>query len=968
MHSRTPPPPGRGRLPSTCAPWPAWVTVACLLLCASPGATQTTSTSTGVITGTVTDATGGVLTGAAVTLTSPALMGARTTRTTNAGSFRFAALPPGTYTLALAAEGFTPAERVSLYVAAGFTATVDVTMHLREVADEVLVERLAPVVDRHATSLATTFDARQLTDLPGSRTMGSILAATPAVYVSRFDVGGSSADTGVYGAYGTSGFNRPMVEGLSVTGIVPTGFALDFGSFEEVSVGTGAHGPEWHSAGVQMQFISRSGGNRYRGTFYAGYEDRDWQSSNVDDEQVRLGAGSSGGLAPDETNRLWSYYDVNADVGGYVRPDTLWWYFSFRDQETAARQVNFTAAPLRTHVTNYTGKATYRPVAGHTLIGYVQAGRNLQPFRLDPFGPAGGPLSAASAIHASEESTSRQHSWGWIGKLEWNAAVGDLTFVELRGGQFGADRSQTPNGSAPRFEDVVTLAVQGGDRDWQNAYRRHQVLGSVSHFKDGWLGAHHFKAGGEIFLTTETETWRQGYPDDVLHVLRASEPVEVYLFETPSQSESGLWTYSAYVHDSWRPHRRVTLNLGARLDRYRVFLPAQVHPAGRFNPTPQTFATVDEVIAWNLLVPRTGVSYDLTGDGRTVVKAGYGRYTLAPGSVVGFNANPNSNQWWRRYLWADADGSGLWEAGEEGRLLGSRGGVALESLDAGLELPMVTEAAAWFERELPWGIGLRTGVVWRSTSQLFMRSSANRPFTAFTVPVSIADPGTDGRVGTVDDGPAIQGWDLPRSIAELPPVNVVRNVAGAEGRHWTWEISAQRRYSGRWSLLASFAHVWNGDQANIYFGQAVRQNPYPVTPNDLMNAGPDGRYDFTTWTAKVSGTFDGPWDLRVAPLLRHQSGQPFGRTFAARLESGTVRVLAEPMGTRRMDHVTLIDLRVEKGFRVPGERRAAAFIDVYNLLNANPAQNINWSSGSTFLRPLAIVPPRIVRLGARLDW
>ena len=90
-----------------------------------------------------------------------------------------------------------------------------------------------------------------------------------------------------------------------------------------------------------------------------------------------------------------------------------------------------------------------------------------------------------------------------------------------------------------------------------------------------------------------------------------------------------------------------------------------------------------------------------------------------------------------------------------------------------------------------------------------------------------------------------------------------------------------------------------------------------------MNAGPDGRYNFTTWTAKVSGTFDGPWDLRVAPLLRHQSGQPFGRTFAARLEAGTVRVLAEPMGTRRMDHVTLIDLRVEgvsRAGRTPSRR------------------------------------------------
>ena len=108
--------------------------------------------------------------------------------------------------------------------------------------------------------------------------------------------------------------------------------------------------------------------------------------------------------------------------------------------------------------------------------------------------------------------------------------------------------------------------------------------------------------------------------------------------------------------------------------------------------------------------------------------------------------------------------------------------------------------------------------------------------------------------------------------------------------------------------------------------------------------------------------------LRFAPLLRHQSGQPFGRTFTTRLRYGTVRVLAEPMGTRRMDNVTLLDVRVEKGFRLPGGRRVAAFVDVFNLLNANPEQNINWSSGSAFLQPLAIVPPRIARLGARLDW
>ena len=237
-----------------------------LLLGHAPVRGQTVSTATGVIAGGVTDATGAVLSGVTVTLDSPALMGTRSTRTNDTGSFRFPALPPGLYTLTLAVDGFSSIRHADIHLTAGFTATVDVTMGLAAFAEEARVNRPAPVVDRHATSIATTFDARQLANLPGSRTMGSVLSASPPCYVSRFDVGGSSTDTGFYGAYGTYGANRPMVEGLSVSGIVPTGFSLDFGAFEEISVGIGAHGPEWHSPGVQMQFLGKSGGNQYRGT------------------------------------------------------------------------------------------------------------------------------------------------------------------------------------------------------------------------------------------------------------------------------------------------------------------------------------------------------------------------------------------------------------------------------------------------------------------------------------------------------------------------------------------------------------------------------------------------------------------------------------------------------------------------------------------------------------------------------
>jgi hypothetical protein len=85
------------------------------------------------------------------------------------------------------------------------------------------------------------------------------------------------------------------------------------------------------------------------------------------------------------------------------------------------------------------------------------------------------------------------------------------------------------------------------------------------------------------------------------------------------------------------------------------------------------------------------------------------------------------------------------------------------------------------------------------------------------------------------------------------------------------------------------------------------------------------------------------------------------------LNIGSLTVLAEPIGTRRMAHVTLFDMRVEKAFALGAGRRLSAFVDGFNLLNANPEQNIIWASGA-FQRPLAVVPPRIARIGAEFDW
>ena len=333
-----------------------------------------------------------------------------------------------------------------------------------------------------------------------------------------------------------------MVEGINVAGILAIGLPLDYGSYDEVSVLTAAHGPEWSAPGVHMQFVVKSGGNQYRGGLYADYEHRGWQSFNIDENQIGRGAQGGGGLAPREANRAWGYHDLNADVGGYIVPDRVWWYSSVREQDVSARQVNFPVKPVQTHLTTYSGKATYRVTGNNTLTAFGQLGRNHQPNRLDPFGPAGGSLSGTTAVNESADATADQNANGSIVKAEWNAVVRDSVFFEARVGAFRTRVSQEPNGTAPRFEDIGTQIVRGGNRHWEQALRRDQVFGSVSYFKDGWFGNHQIKLGGEILGMTQDEIWRTSYPGDVLHVLRDGTPLEVYLFGTPSTSESGLWT------------------------------------------------------------------------------------------------------------------------------------------------------------------------------------------------------------------------------------------------------------------------------------------------------------------------------------------------------------------------------------------------------------------------------------------
>ena len=930
--------------------------MACVLGLPAVATAQFAGAGTGSIVGVVKDPAGLPVRAVEVSITGPSLMGVRTTSTREDGGYRFVWLTPGDYVITFASPGFESVRKEE-HISLGRTMTIDVSLLIAAPREEVLV---AGTLDRHSVAISQSFDARTLARIPSSRSLGGLLASTHAIMLPSAEVGGGMGIvSGANGAYGRSNAPRHTMENLVVTGLFGAGFVPDYGALEEVSVVTAGFGAEWASAGIHTDITTKSGSNQYRGTLYAAAEHRWVQSMNVDADQILRVSKAGGGVLPRDVNQLWSNNDLNADVGGFLQKDRVWWYSSFRRESVEARLVNFDVVPYATKMTNYSGKATVRLSPGHRLIAYGQLGINDQPNNLDAF-------TVSNAVNETIDSTANQRNTTWLWKTEWNASMSDSVLFELRAGQFANDTAIAPHSSALRYEDVEAFVVRGGGREYEGVTRRNQVNGAASVFFKNRTGQHALRIGGDVMRFSVTDTYF-GYPENVLHVLRSGRPYQVYLFRSPTHSKVAVWTWSAYVSDSWQLGHRLTITPGLRYDGAQLTLPAQSGPPGSDHTE---FPAIPNLAHWNRLSPRLSAVFDISGDGRLLGKVSYNRFSVPPNASVAINANPNSTQWWKLSDWRDPNQNGRFDVGEDGREQRRRGGFELESIDPALQLPVLHEVGAWIEGALPGRMTLRTGGVWRFENSQFTRQNIYQQYKDFTVPGEIPDRGPDGLEGTADDGPKVIVYDLDSSIDIQEPKYQLRNVPGVSSRYFTWEIDVERRARGRWTAGAGFAHTWNRDHAAGYAGQSIRNNTYPLTPNDLINTGAGGRHEFTTWTAKAHGTLELPWQLQLTPVLRHQSGQPFGRTQRTNsgdLRSGAITILMEPIGTRRMDHITLVDVRLEKSMHVKSDR-LSVFLDVFNGFNANPEQNVVWSSGSSFLRPLTIVPPRIARLGLTFDW
>src|SRR4051812_33549121 len=515
------------------------VLIACLLASTHAFAQGGGASTTGSINGKVSDSSGGVLPGVSVTASSPSLMGVQTSVSDSGGNYRFPALPPGTYTVTFELPGFTTLKRENIQIAMGFTAAVNVELAVASLQETVTVTGDSPVIDTSSTRVQQNFKLEALQEIPNSRDLWALLAVTPSVSMGRIDVGGNRAGTQTgYTAYGYSGQNRVLVEGINTTeGTSGAGFYVDYGSFEEGFLGTVGQGAEMPTPGVQSQMLGKSGGNKFQGEFYDDYETNGMIADNIASNvppQFLYSPTNTAGIR-DHSNETLKYRDTNINVGGPIKKDKVWWYFSYRNQKTSVGQPNFigdaAGQSFDTLLWNPSGKTTYQINQNNKLIGYYQWGQKEQPNR----------LPSSSFSYADLGTTLHQLSGSWIYKGEWNGTLNKNLYAEARYSVFGYYFPLITNTDTQLHEIVNTQLSQyfNGDQKEQTDRQRRQATGALTYFKDGWGGTHNFKVGGEMLLETGWYGYTQVYSGNIRENIGSNGlPVSV-IMAAPTATQVG---------------------------------------------------------------------------------------------------------------------------------------------------------------------------------------------------------------------------------------------------------------------------------------------------------------------------------------------------------------------------------------------------------------------------------------------
>jgi len=918
---------------------------------------------TGQIRGVVTDASGGVLPNVTINAKSPALMAPRKTITGTSGSYLFDSLPPGTYELTYTVSGFKTEVQSNITITPGFTATISPQLQIGSADQSVVVSAEAPVVDTTNNTSSTTFDDALLQGIPSGRDTFSTVAQAPGVATSDFDIAGSqSFQQSVMQVHGSLpgdqvySFNGLRLNWPGSTGGY-TSFYVDNDSLSELQVVTDSAQAEVAVGGVYMNLVPKSGANTMHGLAAAYYQSAGTQAtiSNPIYNGSPVSAGTPFIMAR----------DLATNLGGPLIKDKWWLFGSWRlydlkESVLSVRNEDGTPTTDPNHQSNVTLRSDYQVSTNNHLDFVWWYNEQNRFFRRD-----------TGYSFVSADAAWRQIEPAYILQTEWTSLFHNFLF-DTRFGYLHqvfplSNQPGTPITALNRQD--VTLSTETGAPPYSfvNPASVFAVAEGVSYYKGHlWGGSHSFKFG------VDTSVNRNGYNYTANLGINAQyndgTPTQVIAYNTPVDVRSIYHETAAYAQDSVTIKRKLTLNLGVRYDHFNTFYPAQSSPAATFPDLfpVRTFAQSPNIATWNTFRPRIGAAYDLTGQGKSVIRAFFGQFDVIEGAELAEQINPNGLST-QTYTWHDTNGDGIPQPGEwdsPANLVSASGGV-VTTVDPNLKRPYSNQVNVGYEQQLFSSVMVGVNYYFRNLkNQYAERNLDNLPsdYTATTV-----DNNGQPLINSVTGQP-ITLYNLNPALVGASNY-LITNIPELNTNHYNGvEFTVQKRMSKGWQVLAGYTIQ---QQRGTYRRNLTDDFNNPN--NEINRANAILNYD-ATQMFKVLSNYTFPKSFNVGLNYQHYTGYPLdpnnGPPTAVfeNLNQGQVSVVGEQIGKIRLPNVNIVNLRLSRPTRIGERFNLEPIADLFNLANANTVISEVPTGGSSFRQPTNQLNPFIARFGLRFSF
>lgn len=860
------------------------------------------SKESGALKGTIRLEDGNAVPGVLVTLSSEDVVGSKKSTVTNTdGEYRFIGLQPGTYSISASLEGFASAKQAGINVHIGKTFEVDLTMKQGKITEEIEVLGKTPTVDVKDSATATVEMTTEYL-----QNIPNSQFTTNAVNLAP----GITNDS-AYGAASGAGISY-QIDGVDVKD--PAGGTawvfLDYNVVEEISIsGIGAAAEYGGFTGVVFNTVTKSGGNNFKGYAEFLYQGREWNKANSPDPA----------FTPSKT----MFYSAHADIGGPIVKDKLSFFLS------ALYTRNNTLLSGTDYNLDYKQpkaflKFTWSPSAKTRINTSVEIDT------YDGSGRGGGAL-------VDEDATRTQKSPEIVGSLSFQHNLSDYSFLEAKLAYFDGYFALNPvngwdvSGHGDYSGESTVNAVSHARYD----RTRLQLNASLSHHAENFIkGSHDFKFGVDLGFSKETDQY--GYNGGAYYYDYYGSPYLKFTYEGYN-IDAKMDTYSGYIQDSWTIAKGLTINPGLRIDHSRGY--CLDRPSAKYVTKPS-------------IAPRIGFAFDVLGDHSTALKAHWGRY-FESAYIYGITSLSNSfsdkyTSIWTGDSWYDIPSTFI------------PGGASHFDIDKKIKQSYMDQFTVGVERQLMKDLSVSLTYILRKNYDHISPVNDGAIYET----LNWVNPAT---------GETIQIWNQINDFSENH-YQITNPVKGylpwmqyTPSRKYSGiEFLLNKRFSNKWQMMASYVYSKATGNFNNTGATASGYNSTFQNPNNQINAQGKLSYD-PTHMLKIQATVILPFDINFNMNFQMISGLNYTKTARIPLsyDSNRTTIYAEPRGKYKMPMTHVLDLRLEKTFKI-GNFKLGLLMDFFNLFNEGKATSIDARyQPQYFGNTLAIQAPFAYRAGIR---